>query len=303
MKVFIKRQIQNILSRVPGGERVNLWMQMNITKGLPVSDDILASKIEAGKIHLENYLKYNKENNKNISGLSSFEFGAGYDLIVPYVFSFMKLSNIYCVDIKNKASAYLLNDALKRLPAMLSYHEVKKTGLYEITHKNLISDLKKNYNIHYMAPMDAGNTNLRDESIDLVVSNATLEHIPKDSIKAILKESYRILKPGGILSHAIDYKDHWAYIDSNLSYYNFLKYSDQIWKYKNPSLNYQNRLRHRDYIDLFKSAGFQIKFANPDNPTEKDKFTLRNLKINDYFRSNYTFDELSVLGCFFVLTK
>ncbi len=303
MKVFIKRQIQNILSRVPGGERVNLWMQMNITKGLPVTDDILSSKIEAGKIHLENYLKYNKENNKEISGLSSFEFGAGYDLIVPFVFSFMELSNIYCVDIKNKASAYLLNDAVRRIPAMLSLHKARNLSLYQISHKNLNSDLKKNYNIHYMAPMDAGNTELEDESIDLVVSNATLEHIPKDSIKEILKESYRILKPGGIVSHAIDYKDHWAYIDNNLSYYDFLKYSDKIWKYKNPSLNYQNRLRHKDYVDLFNSAGFQIKFAKPDYPSESNKIALRNLKLNDYFRSNYTFDELSVLGCFFVLTK
>ena len=154
-----------------------------------------------------------------------------------------------------------------------------------------------------MAPMDAGKTDIKDESIDLVVSNATLEHIPKDSIKDILKESYRILKPGGILSHAIDYKDHWAYVDPNLSYYDFLKYSDKIWKNKNPTLNFQNRLRHKDYVDLFYSAGFQIKFIKPDYPSETDKIALRNLKLDDYFRTNYTFVELSILGSLFVLTK
>jgi len=278
---------------------------MNVTKGLPVNDEGLESKIEAAKIHISNYLSYNKDKNTDLSKISSFEFGAGYDLIVPLIFSFMKIKKIYCVDIKYKISAFLINDIIERLKINSEFmYLISESKLNsEITPSNLTKILEEKYNIFYKAPMDAASTNLPDESIDLIVSNATLEHIPKDSIKEILKESYRILKPTWIVSHAIDYKDHWAYIDNNLSYYDFLKYSDKIWKYKNPSLNYQNRLRHKDYVDLFNSAGFQIKFAKPDYPSESNKIALRNLKLNDYFRSNYTFDELSVLGCFFVLTK
>ncbi len=278
---------------------------MNVTKGLPVNDEGLESKIEAAKIHISNYLSYNKDKNTDLSKISSFEFGAGYDLIVPLIFSFMKIKKIYCVDIKYKISAFLINDIIERLKINSEFmYLISESKLNsEITPSNLTKILEEKYNIFYKAPMDAASTNLPDESIDLIVSNATLEHIPKDSIKEILKESYRILKPTGILSHAIDYKDHWAYIDSNLSYFDFLQYSEKSWKFKNPDLNYQNRLRHSDYKELFLSAGFIIQHEEPNYPSEKDIEGLRNLKLNEVFRSKYSFEELSILSSFFVLTK
>ncbi len=305
MKVFTKRLIQNILSRIPLGERINLWMQMNVTKGLPVSEEGIISKIDAAKFHISNYLSYNKDKNTDLSKISSFEFGAGYDLIVPLIFSFMNINKIYCVDIKYKISAFLINDIIERLKINTEFMDlISESKLNpEITPSNLTKILEEKYNIYYKAPMDAASTNFPDESIDLIVSNATLEHIPKDSIKRILKESYRILKPGGVLSHSIDYKDHWAYTDSTLSYYNFLQYSEKEWKYRNPDLNYQNRLRHRDYEELFIDAGFKIVKKEPFLPLEKDKAALRNLNIHESFKSNYTFEELSILSSFFAITK
>ena len=305
MKVFAKRLIQNILSRVPLGERVNLWMQMNITKGLPVDNETLSSKIEAANFHLDNYLKFNKDGNKDLTQISSFEFGAGYDLVVPLIFSLRKLNKVYCIDIKNKVSAYLLNDIVKRLPEVknITGLNISSESIHDFPSTNLQNFLQKNYNIIYKAPMDAGKTNLGDESIDLFVSNATMEHVPKDSLSKILKEAYRLLKPGGVLSHSIDYKDHWAYINNRLSYYDFLKYSEKSWKYKSPDLNYQNRLRHKDYKELFLSAGFKIQYEEPYNPSEKDKEALRNLKIHEEFSSKYSFEELSILSSLFVLTK
>ena len=305
MKVFAKLLIQNILSRVPLGERVNLWMQMNITKGLPVDNETLLSKIEAANFHLDNYIKYNKDVNNDLTKISSFEFGAGYDLVVQLIFSFRKLNKVYCVDIKNKVSAFLLNDIVERLPDVknITGLNINFDSIHAFPSTNLQSFLEKNYNIIYKAPMDAGKTNLPDESIDLFVSNATMKHVPKDSLRNILKEAFRLLKPGGVLSHSIDYKDHWAYTDSALSYYDFLQYSEKECEYKNPDLNYQNRLRHRDYKELFLSAGFKIQFEDPYYPSEKDKEDLSNLKIHEEFSSKYTFEELSILSSFFVLTK
>lgn len=305
MKVFIKRFIQNVLSRIPYGERINLWMQMNVSKGLPVNEEVLASKMEAAKSHISNYISYNKDKNTDLSQISSFEFGAGYDLVVPLIFSFMNFKNIYCVDIKYKISAFLINDIIRRLQINSEFKDiVGKSEIFpEIIPSNVTKILKENFNVYYEAPMDAACTNLPDESADLIVSNATLEHVPKESIKRILKEAYRILKPGGVLSHSIDYKDHWAYTDSSLSFYDFLQYSEKEWKYRNPDLNYQNRLRHRDYEELFIDAGFKIVKKAPIQPSEKDKIALRNLKIHESFKSNYTFDELSVLSSFFALTK
>ncbi len=278
---------------------------MNVTKGLPINEETLASKIEAAKIHINNYFQFNLTNNKDLTTISSFEFGAGYDLVIPIIFSFMNFEKVHCVDIKNKISAFLINNIIQRLSnnSEIGNLTPKSNLVADLTFSNVTSILKDNFRIYYKAPMDAACTNLPDESIDLIVSNATLEHVPKESIKRILKEAYRILKPGGVLSHSIDYKDHWAYTDSSLSYYDFLKYSEKEWKYRNPDLNYQNRLRHRDYEELFIGAGFKIVKNDPFLPTEKDKVALRNLKIQESFRLNYTFEELSVLSGFFALTK
>jgi hypothetical protein len=62
----------------------------------------------------------------------------------------------------------------------------------------------------------------------------------------------------GITTHSIDYSDHYARSDGNLSRFNFLKYDDAQWRPFNSGWQYVNRLRHSDYVRLFREAGFAI---------------------------------------------
>ncbi len=306
MNYLLKCTIQHILSNIPKGEIANRWLQIHGTKNLPVNEELLLNKISLGKLHLDYYLKYNTDSKTSFEDIISFEFGAGYDLIIPIIFSYAGIKSITCVDIKDKVSAYLISNIVDRLKSHKDLKELTDINNHSydtITKSNVKEILKNNFRINYIAPMDASKTNFPDEHLDLIVTNATFEHIPLNSIKDILKESYRILKPGGVFSNIIDYKDHWAYTDSRLSYYNYLKYSPKKWKFLNPSLNYQNRLRHKDYIELFESAGFKLKYILPRYPTEEEKNALSNLKIDDYFKSKYTIEELEILSGIFVATK
>ena len=54
--------------------------------------------------------------------------------------------------------------------------------------------------IDYRAPADASDTPFPDDSIDMCISTAALEHIPEESICMILKELYRIIKAGGLVT-------------------------------------------------------------------------------------------------------
>jgi ubiquinone/menaquinone biosynthesis C-methylase UbiE len=157
---------------------------------------------------------------------------------------------------------------------------------------NNLKDLVDHYGISYNAPSDAKRTGLHPESIDVVVSTNTLEHIPKEDIVGILCEMKRILKPGGFISSKIDYSDHYAATDRNIDRLNYLKFSDAEWDKYNHSNHYQNRLRHHDYRKIFEEAGFKtiknriLGQCGMPNFTLNEKFDGGNpetLAISGYF--------------------
>ena len=87
------------------------------------------------------------------------------------------------------------------------------------------------------------------------MTTSVLEHIPPEQIARILREAHRILPPGGaIMSHVIDYSDHYAHSDARITPYHYLSFEEPTWRRFNPGIHYQNRLRHVDYRPLFESA-------------------------------------------------
>lgn len=118
------------------------------------------------------------------------------------------------------------------------------------------------YGIEYKAPYEASNTDLLDKSLDACISSNTLEHIPKESIVAIFKELHRTLKDTGIVSAGIDYSDHYAHTDSNITLLNYLNFSESEWRKYNHNCHYQNRLHHNDYKLIFIDCGFEIVSEN-----------------------------------------
>ena len=70
-------------------------------------------------------------------------------------------------------------------------------------------------------------------------------------------ELYKKLKDKGIVSLIIDYSDHYAHTDNNISLLNFLKFSNHQWKRYNHKIHFQNRLRHYEYIDIFEKIDLE----------------------------------------------
>ena len=122
-----------------------------------------------------------------------------------------------------------------------------------------MTDRLKEMHLIYLAPCDCRGLNIPAASLDVITSRACLEHIPPDVILDIFRESYRLLKPGGVTCHMVDHSDHWQHNDKNIGRVNFLKYSDSLfrWTSINP-LNYQNRLRHPEYIEMLQKVGFRL---------------------------------------------
>ncbi|MBL7004498.1 MAG: class I SAM-dependent methyltransferase [Gammaproteobacteria bacterium] len=193
----------------------------------------------------------------NISSLKSpslIEFGAGKSLMQNiYIHQFCRSQTVVdlfpMLDIKQfNEAAYQISKIDPNLPYLKCYNK---------------EDINKNYLLNYIAPFDMENTKWCDNSFDCCVSTNTLEHIPEDSIRAILSEIFRVVKNDGIISMIIDYSDHYAHTDKNIGLLNFLSYSKSEWRRYNHKSHFQNRLRHNDYKNIFSELGFVIEVDKP----------------------------------------
>lgn len=251
----LKSVLQSLFSHVPSGEQLNYLCQRYITKSLPFDDSTFDLNMN---IACEQIQKIEKYIQCHLQEATFFEFGAGYELTIPLTYYALGVSHQVLVDIRKLVRGNLINHTISQFQHCKTRDNFNKVPSVSLTSKNPLIDLRKHYGLKYIAPCDARDTRLQAESFDCIASVNTLEHISIDDIRRIITECHRILKHNGIMSHLIDYSDHYSYADKNISSYNFLKYSDDEWKKYAPSLQFQNRMRHSDYIRLFRECGFRV---------------------------------------------
>lgn len=107
----------------------------------------------------------------------------------------------------------------------------------------------------------AGLRSLPTDSVDLVFSQAVLEHVPLAEFAATARELHRVLRPRGIASHRIDFKDH---LQGSI---NSLRFSEALWEkpwFAMGSGFYTNRLRFSAAKAAFEQAGFAVSVLEQD---------------------------------------
>lgn len=138
-----------------------------------------------------------------------------------------------------------------RMAALLSVDPNDFAGLVELIE------------LDYSAPSDAARLELPADSVDCHVSRRVMEHIPPNVVHDILAEATRVLKPGGLCIHLVDFSDHFAHTDNSISSINFLRYDDRRWaRWAGNRYAYHNRLRVDDFSELFSDAGLEVLSAD-----------------------------------------
>ena len=98
-----------------------------------------------------------------------------------------------------------------------------------------------------------------DANFDLVVSGDVLEHIEREQLPRFLRDSQRVLRPGGWSMHQIDLADHFSYFDPSSSWKNYYRFSERAWKLLFEStVQYFNRVQRPDWLALFRHAGLDL---------------------------------------------
>jgi ubiquinone/menaquinone biosynthesis C-methylase UbiE len=280
MRWVVKAAVQGAISLAPGGHRLNYYLQKNVSRRLPQVGEKFDLHAEMPARHLAALERVRPGLDR--STLKCYEFGAGWDLIGPISMWALGVDQQIILDIRFNIKLELVNATILKFATDSAHLEqvlaapLRAVDAAPVTR---IDELATRFGITYLAPADARSVPLPDACIDFVSSSVTLEHIRAQEITSILLETRRLLRPGGVVSSVIDMKDHYQYIDPNLSCYNFLRFPSWQWRFLNPSLQWQNRLRHPQYLELFADAGYEILADKIEPASDGDLRELASMRI------------------------
>jgi len=240
------------------------------------------------------------------------EVGTGRVPAVPLAYWLMGAKSTATIDLNPYMRAELVADSLdyisgnkdELLKVFGSFVDKSRFEYLLNFHKNAafsIDAFLRLFQINYIAPGNAADTKLIDQSIDFHTSYTVFEHIPPGTLNAILEEGNRLISDDGLFVHRIDYSDHFSHSDKEISAINFLRFTDSEWnRYAGNRYMYMNRLRHDDCLAIFESAGHEILLARPD-VDQRSLNLLRqgNFQVDDRFKAKSE-SVLSITGSWIV---
>ena len=245
-----------ILSRLPIS--YGFWRKIGLFRHGHMDQHKYATKIFYS--HLQ---RADRENNLSESVL--LELGPG-DTVASAFISKVLGAEAILVDSGDYASK-----ELSHYYELSSYFSAKGHSAPDITKVKSLAGLLAVCNAQYLTNGLNSLKTIEDNKVDLIFSQAVLEHIRRHEFLETMKECRRIIKPDGIASHTVDLKDH---LGGGL---NNLRFSEGVWEsdFFARSGFYTNRIRYSEMISLMQEAGFDVdvvRFHKWDKvPIERQK--------------------------------
>ena len=303
----VKGTVQKLLGVLPAGEYLHYQLQRRVG-GLKNFDHECDVKVEDWRLmmgHLDNA-------RIDLSQARLMEMGTGWYPTFPICLYLAGAQHVKTVDVARLLKPELMLRMVERLavhvPSIAQTARLDEAVVRD-RHTKLVAALRRGETvtaatsgtIDYRAPSDAARTGLASASLDVVFSNSVLEHVPAAVIAACFTESFRILRPGGIIFHSVNCGDHYAYTDRRITQLNYLRYSDAEWAKWNNAFLYQNRLRARDFTQLAIEAGFTIEL-DTSRPHPKRLEQLARIVVHPQF-THYPREQLAITSIDFIGRK
>lgn len=296
-KWMLKAIVQKSISVLPYKNKINLFFQKYVTKGLELNELHFKNKLNLAQNHLI-YLQKHKALNE----VSCLELGSGWYPVVPISLYLYGVEQIFTIDISAHLTKASLIKTIEKffnwetegklqhyLPAINKVKWNQLNSIYKNKDNCTLNELLEKLKITAIVG-DARKINLPKQSIDFICSNNTFEHIYSHILDDILIEFKRLIKPNGLMSHFIDMSDHFAHFDQSISIYNFLKFTENEWKWIDNSIQPQNRMRFHQYQEMY--AQLNIPFDT--RIVEKgDVNNLSNIQLKAPFNT-FTKKELAI---------
>ena len=195
----------------------------------------------------------------DVQGKTCMEFGSGHLLSEPLVLWLAGARRVVAVDYNRimyptfarraflAADCETLRHSLSNIaPAELFDDRLRR--LHALPHWTL--DHLAELGIDYRAPLDFSKAPPFSKEFDFIHSAAVLEHLPGQSVPAILASLQAAMRPGALALHSIHLEDHR---DFRRDPFAFLA-ADTDWR-PSASDSRGNRLRASDWVRAFSQAG------------------------------------------------
>lgn len=99
---------------------------------------------------------------------------------------------------------------------------------------------------------------MADASMDLCHSGGALEHCTPEALAAFLAECRRVVRPGGLVSHVVDHRDHLFHTDKGWPFHAHWALPEPLYRIGfGHALGYHNRLPPTAIIAAFEAAGLE----------------------------------------------
>ena len=262
LKIFFKI----ILSRLP--IKYSYWKKIKIFKH--GSMDSLDYPINVFQSHIQHLSKIRELKNSLI-----IEIGPGDSLATALLASCFGIKSVL-IDVGNYA-----NKDINFYKKFSRYLATKEMYTVDISLLNNIEEMLEVCDSKYLTKGIESIKQIADESVDLIFSQAVLEHIRKSEFSEYFSEFYRVLKASRISNHQIDLRDHLSGALNNL------RFSDRLWEsnFFAKSGFYTNRIGYDEIYKIALNNGFKVKTNNilkwDEIPTKKEYFSYEFKSRND----------------------
>jgi SAM-dependent methyltransferase len=225
------------------------------------------------------------------------EVGTGHQLALPLTLWLCGASEITTVDLNRYLKERLVLSDIKYLrhhqeEALKLFRGLGPTGRIQERFERLLSGsdtleaLFALTNIRYCAPADAAHLPLQAKSIDYHISFTVLEHIPGPVLQRLFSEGRRLLKPDGLFIHCIDFTDHFAHCDRDISSIHFLQFTEDEWeRLAGNRYMFHNRLRLDEFENLMLQLNLRILALDSDIDHQAVAILKSGFPLNQRFRN------------------
>ncbi len=299
----LKGVIQKVLDNLPAGQQLNTLLQQRGGESARRAE--MDSKIvDDWLIHVD----YLRDLGCPLADRVYLEIGTGWYPMLPTCLSLVGAARCMTFDLVKLLDFGLTQKMTGRIEKHLGVI-AQRTGIAEsalrerlaaVSDAPTIDEFLRRARIDYHAPADASATGLAAQSVDIVFSNSVLEHVTVKALGELMRETRRVLKPGGLAIHSVNCGDHYAYFDRSITQINYLRYTSAQWRRWNNDLQYQNRLRADDFIASAKEAGLVV-ILNEQRPRQELLATIGSTPIAPEFR-HYSPEQLCTTSVTFAAT-